>query len=55
MKIGVFGGTFNPPHLTHLNIANAAVAQLNLDKLLVFHAEILLTKSAANRLLTDWT
>lgn len=35
MKIGVFGGTFNPPHLTHVNIALQAIKQLDLDKLLV--------------------
>ena len=35
MKIGVFGGTFNPPHNTHLSIALAAHEQLLLDKLIV--------------------
>lgn len=35
MKIGIFGGTFNPPHNTHVNIARQAVAQLRFDKLLV--------------------
>ncbi len=35
MKIGLFGGTFNPPHNTHVNIAKQAVKQLNLDKLLI--------------------
>ena len=35
MKIGVFGGTFNPPHNTHVNIARQAIKQLCLDKLLV--------------------
>lgn len=36
MKVGIFGGTFNPPHKTHLQIATAAIKQLSLDKLLVF-------------------
>ncbi len=36
MKVGIFGGTFNPPHKTHLQIAKQAVEQLGLDKLLVF-------------------
>ena len=36
MKVGIFGGTFNPPHKTHLQIATQAVKQLGLDKLLVF-------------------
>ena len=35
MKIGLFGGTFNPPHKTHVNMARQAVAQLGLDKLIV--------------------
>ncbi len=35
MKIGIFGGAFNPPHLTHINIALTAINQLSLDKLLV--------------------
>ena len=35
MKIGIFGGTFNPPHNTHVDIVNAAKQQLGLDKLLV--------------------
>lgn len=35
MKIGIFGGTFNPPHNSHLQIALQAKQQLGLDKLLV--------------------
>lgn len=35
MKIGLFGGTFNPPHKTHVDIAVAARNQLGLDKLVV--------------------
>lgn len=40
MKIGVFGGTFNPPHLGHLAAAKAAVGALGLDKLLIIPAAI---------------
>lgn len=36
MKIAVFGGTFNPPHLTHVNIARQTVSQLGVDKLIIF-------------------
>jgi len=34
MKIGVFGGTFDPPHLGHLILAGEAMDQLGLDRLL---------------------
>ena len=33
MKIGVFGGTFNPPHLGHMAAATAAIDTLELDRL----------------------
>ena len=32
MKIGILGGSFNPPHVGHLVIAQEAHAQLGLDK-----------------------
>lgn len=35
MKVGIFGGTFNPPHNTHIRIAEQAKSQLLLDKLIV--------------------
>jgi nicotinate-nucleotide adenylyltransferase len=33
VKIGVYGGTFNPPHMGHMASAMAAMAALELDKL----------------------
>lgn len=33
MKIGIFGGSFNPPHNMHVKIAQEATSQLKLDKL----------------------
>lgn len=38
MKIGIYGGTFNPPHLGHLEAARTAVRTLGLDKLLLVPA-----------------
>jgi len=32
--LGLFGGTFDPPHLGHLSLASAARSQLGLDRLL---------------------
>ncbi len=33
-KIGVFGGTFNPPHVGHIQAADAVRAALELDQIL---------------------
>ena len=35
MKIGIYGGTFNPPHLGHVAAARAAFETLKLDRLLL--------------------
>jgi nicotinate-nucleotide adenylyltransferase len=34
VRIGVFGGTFDPPHIGHLILADEACQQLNLDHVL---------------------
>ncbi|MFN3729357.1 MAG: nicotinate-nucleotide adenylyltransferase [Fimbriimonadaceae bacterium] len=38
MKIGVLGGTFDPPHLGHLQLAQAAVTHLDLDEVMLMIA-----------------
>jgi len=40
MKIGLFGGTFNPPHNGHWNIACMAKEELGLDRLILMPAGI---------------
>ena len=33
-KIGILGGTFNPPHMAHLNMARAAVTEGGMDEVI---------------------
>ena len=40
MKIGIYGGSFNPVHLGHVGIAKKAIADLALDKLIVIPANV---------------
>ena len=40
MRIGIYGGTFNPPHLGHLTAAECVFRTLKLDKLLLIPAGI---------------
>ncbi|MGE9971821.1 nicotinate (nicotinamide) nucleotide adenylyltransferase [Candidatus Pseudoscillospira sp. SGI.172] len=40
MKIGIYGGTFNPPHLGHMTSARLAMEMLGLDRLLFVPAAI---------------
>lgn len=35
MKIGIYGGTFDPPHLGHMEAARVAMETLSLDRLLI--------------------
>lgn len=40
MKIGILGGTFNPPHLGHRVLAFEAIEHLKLDKVLIVPTNI---------------
>lgn len=40
LRFGIYGGTFNPPHIGHIRAAAAAQAQLNLDVLYIVPAGI---------------
>ena len=38
MRIGIFGGSFDPVHIEHVNVAESAVETLRLDKLFIMPA-----------------
>ena len=40
MRIGIYGGSFNPVHLGHVGIARRAIADLALDRLIVIPANV---------------
>ena len=39
-RIGIYGGTFNPPHIGHIAAAKQAVGRLSLDRLLLVPSNI---------------
>ena len=40
MRVGLYGGSFNPVHLGHVGIAKRAIADLALDRLIVIPANV---------------
>ncbi len=40
MRLGILGGTFNPPHLGHLALARCALAQLGLERVLLVPSSV---------------
>ena len=40
MKVGIYGGSFNPVHYGHVNVARTAVSDLGLDRLVVVPAAV---------------
>ncbi|MCD7774076.1 MAG: nicotinate (nicotinamide) nucleotide adenylyltransferase [Clostridiales bacterium] len=45
MKIGIYGGSFNPPHLGHLKMAQYMQRELGTDKILIIPSNISPQKS----------
>ena len=39
-RVGLYGGSFNPVHYGHLNVARTAVSELELDRLIVLPANV---------------
>ena len=40
MNIGIYGGSFNPVHFGHVNVARRAIEELSLDRLVVVPANV---------------
>lgn len=40
MKVGIYGGSFNPVHFGHVGIARKAIADIGLDRLIVVPANV---------------
>lgn len=49
MKVGIYGGTFDPPHLGHLRAAQAALERLALDELVFVPARLPPHKELSDR------
>ena len=47
MRIGIYGGSFNPVHYGHVHVARTALADLALDRLLVVPAHVSPFKTGA--------
>ncbi len=53
-RIGIFGGTFNPPHIGHLQAAAQAVSALGLSRLLLIPDNIAPHKAMPENTPTPW-
>jgi nicotinate-nucleotide adenylyltransferase len=50
LRIGIFGGSFNPVHRGHLKLAEAALSELNLDKVVFVPSRLTPLKNAQDLL-----
>ncbi|MCX8029281.1 MAG: nicotinate-nucleotide adenylyltransferase [Brevinematales bacterium] len=53
MKIGLFGGTFDPIHIGHLIVANTALVRFTLDKVVFVPAKVSPFKLGRQKMFTD--
>ena len=54
MKIGIYGGSFNPVHYGHVGIARRAIDDLGLDRLIVVPANVSPFKASQSAPLPPW-
>ena len=53
-RIAIYGGSFNPVHYGHVNIARRAIADLKLDRLIVVPANVSPFKTEGNAVARPW-
>lgn len=53
MKVGIFGGTFNPPHIGHVNMCKLFLERLSLDKVFVIPSSIPPHKQIKSKITTE--
>ena len=54
MRIGIYGGSFNPVHFGHVNVARKAIEDLGLDRLLVVPANVSPFKTDVAKTVAPW-
>ena len=54
VRIGIYGGSFNPVHFGHVNVARKAIEDLGLDRLLVVPANVSPFKTDEKRVPLPW-
>ena len=52
MRLGIFGGTFNPPHMGHIRLVTAIADKLQLDRVLIIPASVPPVPTLATRIST---